>query len=187
NNELSQVDGSFTSNPDTLSESELVLYCLKSHDTRQMASELVKTLSGEASIVTMQNGIDNEEILSEVFGRERILSAETYVQAGLKRPGNVRQHGNISLVLGELDSQIKTQCSSIVQMFNEAGIRTKHADNIIRKKWNKLLWNVTFNPLSSIVSTRVGEILENGYLRNLAESICLEAISVAKEMGVSIE
>lgn len=186
-NETYIVDGQFTEDPSDLAQSDLVLFSVKSNDTKSMAEFLNKELQTQSLVLTLQNGVDNEEVLKKVLGSERILSAATYVQAFVCSPGNVKQQGRIKLVLGELEKGAKSKCLQIIEVFNQAGIHTEYSPNIMEEKWNKLLWNVTFNPLSAIASVRIGEILDNEYLQNIAKDICLEAIQVAKRMNVPIE
>jgi len=181
------VDESFTNDLTDLADSDVILFCVKSNDTKTVAVQLKEVLEKETLILTMQNGVDNEEVLTEIFGSHRVLSAATYVQAAISRPGIVTQQGGMRLVMGELDSHTREECSRIVQVFQQAGISTNHVSNILEKKWNKLLWNVTFNPLSAVMSVRIREILEDTYLYDIAESICSEAIKVAQNMGMTTD
>jgi 2-dehydropantoate 2-reductase len=58
--------------------------------------------------MTLQNGVDNEEVLSTVFGEKRVLSSATYIQATQKEPGVVKQIGvSPKLVIGALDNSWK--------------------------------------------------------------------------------
>ncbi|KAB2338594.1 2-dehydropantoate 2-reductase [Cytobacillus depressus] len=185
--EVLHIRGTFTENLNDLLESELILFCVKSHDTKEMARELLPLVKKDTLILTLQNGIDNEELLCEVFGSKRILSCATYVQASIEEPGKVCQHGRVKMVIGELDHLTNEACSIIVKTFQQAGINTMHTSNILGKKWNKLLWNVTFNPLSAITTAKVGEILDDKNLRGTAESICKEAIEVASKVGMFLD
>src|SRR5699024_11402537 len=89
------IDHTFTDNLIDLSESELILFCVKSNDTERMAKQLLPVINKNALILTMQNGVDNEEVLCNIFGSHRVLSAATYVQAFLEAPGKVRQRGRV--------------------------------------------------------------------------------------------
>ena len=126
-------------------------------------------------------GVDNEEILCDTFGSHRVLSAATYVQAFLEAPGKVK------LLLGELDNITVNACLAVVETFQQVGINTKHVHNILEKKWKKLLWNITFNPLSAIVNAQVGQVLDDVYLNKTAACIAKEAIEVAIQIGIPID
>ncbi len=177
----------FTDNIEDLAASELILFCVKSNDTARMAEQLLPLLQGDALVLTMQNGVDNEETLEAAFGRDRVLSAATYVQAFLEAPGKVRQQGRVKLLIGELDSIAENACARVIDAFQTAGIDAVHSGQILKRKWDKLLWNVTFNPLAAASGARVGQILDNPPLRKTAEAISSEAIGVAVAAGIAVE
>src|SRR5699024_1357396 len=73
------IDRTFTDELIELSECELILFCVKSNDTERMAKQLLSVINENALILTMQNGVDNEVVLCNIFGSHRVLSAATYV------------------------------------------------------------------------------------------------------------
>lgn len=181
-----RIEGVFTDEFSSLNEADLILFCVKSTDTEETARRLLPVLKKDAYILTMQNGVDNEEVLSKVFGKERVFSSATYVQAGLQEPGVIKQIGDFRLVIGELARESVNTAQQIETLLNGAGIHTKHSSEIMNNKWKKYIWNVTFNPLSAVMGVNVGEILDNEHLRIIAEKICIEVISVAQKQGVHV-
>lgn len=180
------VDGTFTEHVADLADADLVLFCVKSNDTKEMAEQLKAILKETAMVMTMQNGVDNEETLLDVFGADRILSAVTYIQAAVDPPGKIRQQGRVKLVIGDLGSSSDI-VSDVVSLLQEAGVDTVPSENILSRKWNKLMWNATFNPLSALSGARVGEILDDDQLRKTAETICREVIDVAIHKGLPVD
>jgi 2-dehydropantoate 2-reductase len=184
-----KATGIFTDRYEKLSDSDLILFCVKATDTKEVATQLVPILKEDAYILTLQNGVDNEEVLRELFGVERILSAATYIQAHMKEPGVVKQIENpTKLVIGALTSEGDLAIvKEISELMNSAGIICHASSNILKVKWKKLLWNVTFNPLSALVEGKVGDILDDKGLRKTAEQIGRETISVANKAGIPLE
>jgi 2-dehydropantoate 2-reductase len=192
---VESIEGNFTATGiitdsyDALIDSDLVLFCVKATATKEVATQLVPIIKKDAYILTLQNGVDNEEILGEIFGNERILSAATYIQAHMKEPGVVKQIENpTKLVIGALTSEGNLPIvNEVSELMNSAGIISHVSSNILKVKWKKLLWNVTFNPLSALIEGKVGEILDDDGLRITAERVCGEAISVARKAGIPLE
>ncbi|GAA0485899.1 2-dehydropantoate 2-reductase [Salinibacillus aidingensis] len=182
-----RVSGTFMDRLSDLTNSDLVLFCVKSNDTEEVAKQLRHVLKDSALILTMQNGVENEEILEDVFGEGRVLSAATYIQASVEAPGRIRQQGRVKLVIGELDSSAADECAAVMEELNQAGIDTVQSRHILERKWKKLLWNATFNPLSAAAGARVGQILDDKYLHNTASAICSEVINVAIHKGISLD
>jgi 2-dehydropantoate 2-reductase len=183
------VSGIFTDKYESLYDSDLILFCVKATATKEVATHLVPILKEDAYILTLQNGVDNEEILANLLGGKRILSAATYVQAYMKEPGVVKQIENpTKLVIGALISEgYPPIVKEVSELMNSAGILCHISNNILKVKWKKLLWNVTFNPLSALVEGKVGDILDDAGLRKIAERIGGETIAVAKKVGIPIE
>src|SRR5699024_875379 len=66
-----RVDKQFIDDIADLADSYIVFFCYKSNDTQKMGKELNRHLKSEPVIITLQNGVDNEEVLCDIFGRER--------------------------------------------------------------------------------------------------------------------
>jgi 2-dehydropantoate 2-reductase len=182
------VDGDFTDRYESFVDIELLLFCVKSTDTIEVAKKLRPLLKASCLIMTLQNGVDNEEILSGIFGKERIVSAATYIQAMVTDTGVVKQIGvPPQLVIGTLDCQLAEKANVISTLFNAANIITYPSSNILHIKWKKLLWNVTFNPLTALMEVKVGAIYDDEGLYQTALTICKEAIAVANAAGMEIE
>ena len=180
--------GVFTDEYERLKDSDLILFCVKSTGTKEAASQLKPFLKPDAFVLTLQNGVDNEELLTQMYGKARVLSAAAYIQAQTMKPGVVRQIGiPPRLILGAMDSQNPGAVQSVLHLFKDAGIDARGTDDIMKIKWNKYLWNLTFNPLTAILKCKVGTILDDQALRDTAVRICKEAIEVANKAGISIE
>jgi 2-dehydropantoate 2-reductase len=182
------VTATFTDRAEDLSDIDLLLFCVKSTATAEMAKYLRPFLKEECLIMTLQNGVDNEEILSDTFGRDRILSAATYIQANVKEAGVVQQIGIAPrLVIGALSEGFTEKVNEITSIFNAAKIEIYPSANVLEVKWKKLLWNVTFNPLTAVIEEKVGTVFEHQALKNTAIKMCQEAMSIARKLGFNID
>lgn len=188
-NDLIKVQGCFTDGLENFSEVDLVIFSVKSNDTKEMASKLQPIIKNEAMIFTLQNGVDNEETLSQIFGRDRIISAAAYIQVHMKDIGIVKQIGDPPLFLiGAMNySKNKDYIQYLCTIFNEANIKAGVSENIVKVKWKKLLWNVIFNPLSALIEENTGVILDDPGLLSIAKMIGHESICVARAEGIEVE
>jgi 2-dehydropantoate 2-reductase len=182
------VDGNFTDQYESFSEIDLLLFCVKSTSTTEVAAKFLPILKESSLIMTFQNGVDNEEILASIFGEKRILSCATYIQAIVTEDGAVKQIGvPPRLLIGALDEEKIEQVNEISAKFNAANIETFTSRNILEIKWKKLLWNVTFNPITALIESKVGAVFENDGIHSTAVKICKESIAVARALGFEID
>lgn len=183
-----KVEGVFTDQYEALSDIDLLLFSVKSTATNEVAEKLLPILKQDCLILTLQNGVDNEETLSAIFGKKRVLSAASYIQAILKEPGVVKQiEHKPFLVIGALDESLTEKVKKISELFQSSNIDTRLSADVLEIKWKKLFWNVTFNPLTALLEIKVGEIYNNEGLYETAVTICKEAIAVSRSLGVAVQ
>ncbi|MBM7661961.1 2-dehydropantoate 2-reductase [Bacillus mesophilus] len=181
------VHATFTDQYDDISDADLVLFTVKSTETKSTIQKIKPYMDqGTARILTLQNGVDNEEVLIEMFGIERVLTGSAYISSQVKEPGHVVQQGNHAVFIGCLHHSQEQFVEQISLAFKEAGVTCILTDQIMKKKWDKLLWNVTFNPLSAVSKATVGEILDHEHLNNTAHQVLEEAINIAVASGIPI-
>lgn len=181
------VSGKFTGDIKSFSEVDLILFTVKSHDTMEMAKNLQAIVKGDALIMTLQNGVDNEEKLVEFFGEKRVLSAATYVQGRIASPGVAELRGSTKMVIGSLHESIDAKAKELVDLFKKADMSVSYTDKIMEQKWQKFLWNITFNPLTALMKVRVGELLHNKHLYKVAEDVLLETLKVAQALDIDLD
>lgn len=180
------VAATFTDRIEALADCELILLCVKSGDTKETAKRLKEVVSPSTYVMSFQNGVSNEEVLLDVFGKEQVLSAVVYVQASVESPGVVKQSGRYSLVIGAPTEEEQEATGKFVSLFSEAGVRAVPSQRVMSRKWKKYLWNLMFNPLSAATDQSVGQILDDPYLKDIAWTIGSESVSVAQALGYSL-
>ncbi len=99
-----------TDDPVEIGACDAVLFCVKSYDTEQAARILPKLLHDDTAVVSLQNGIDNEEKLAAAIGEPHVLGGAAYVFAELIGPGVVEHRGGPgTIAFGELGKAFKPE------------------------------------------------------------------------------
>ena len=85
---------------------DVVLFCVKTYDTIA-AAELIHPIVGPKTVVlSVQNGIDNEERITQIVGEQAVIGAVAQVTALVEAPGVVAQTaGPGRILLGELTGE----------------------------------------------------------------------------------
>ena len=133
--------------PGEIGVCDLVLIGLKTTANDQFARLLPPLLGEQTAVLTLQNGLGNEERLAQLFGGERILGGLCFVCLNRVGPGLVHHtaHGNV--LLGEFQRPAQARTESIAALFNRAGVPCEVTDNLDQAHWRKLVWNIPFNGL----------------------------------------
>lgn len=169
---------------------DLVIVLVKSFATKEAVSQLKETnVIGENTLVmSLQNGLGNEETIAEVVGEANVISGKTYVGGRLLSPGYVSAgvKGKYTYI-GELTGEITDRIQAVCDEFNKAGLLCEVSDNIKGLIWDKLLINVAVGALCGITRLPYGPLYEEEYIKETAVAAIQEGIDVAKAAGVKLK
>src|SRR5579862_1416114 len=129
-------------------DAEIVLFCVKTTDTASTARELAPLLPKHAVVISMQNGVDNAELIQAASGLHA-LAAAVYVAASVPSPGSVKHVGRGDLVLGPKNATTER----IAAIFERAGVPCKLSDHLAAELWTKLVWNCGLNAIYTLSYT----------------------------------
>ena len=130
--------------PSAVKDADLVLFCVKSGDTESAGADIAPFLSPHASVLSMQNGVDNAARLSTVIGRHAI-PVVVYVATEMAGTGHVRHHGRGDLAIGPSGAS-----AAIASLMTAAGLPSEVSDRVFDALWTKLIINCAYNGLSAI-------------------------------------
>ena len=178
--------------PEPVRDADLVLLCVKSADTASAAREIAPRLRAGATVVSMQNGVDNVERARAAAPGLDPLAAVVYVGASMGGPGHVVHAGRGDLVLGAYpggpggpggagDGRV----ARIAATFERAGIACRPSDDVRAELWTKLTMNATFNPISALARARYGPLVADAAIVATARVLIEECVAVARADGVA--
>jgi 2-dehydropantoate 2-reductase len=167
-------------------EPDVVLLTTKSFDTEKAVIELQPVITGDSVVISLQNGIGNEELIARYVGEERTMGGMVITGFELKAPGEVRVTVSAdNTKIGEFCTIITPRLGRIVAVFNEAGIPTEAVNNIQMHIWAKALYNAALNPLSAIFRVSYGK-LANPFSFAIIADLIHEAFKVAEAEKVEL-
>jgi len=98
--------------------------------------------------------------------------------------GELRRQGARPMAPAEPTQGVDLQ--AIKALFEGAGIPCQVSENIMRTKWEKMCWNVVFNPLTVLINDRVSKAISHPEMRAMIRLIVDEAVAVAQADGVEL-
>ena len=166
---------------------DVVIVLVKSFATADAARQAEALLGPETVVLTLQNGLGNEQALASVLGAQRVLQGITYVGGRLIGPGQVSSGvAGKRTVIGELDGRVTPSVRRIADAFGAAGLATEVADDITGAVWDKLLVNVSTGALSALTRLTYGDLMADPGLERTACAAVQEGIDIATALGVSL-
>ena len=133
--------------PEQIGVSDLVLVALKTTANDQLARLLPPLVGPGTAVLTLQNGLGNEEKLAALFPAGQIMGGLCFVCLNRVEPGVVHHIDHGRIVLGEFQRWPEPRTHDIASMIRHAGIPCEVTDNLARAHWEKLVWNIPFNGL----------------------------------------
>lgn len=167
--------------PDAVRGADLVLFCVKSTDTEAAAAQIAPHLAPGALVLTLQNGVDNDERARSVLRTHEVAAAVVYVATGMAGPGHVKHNGR-----GELVIAPSARGEEVAQALRAAGVPTEISDNVRGALWAKLVLNCAYNALSAITQLPYGVLVRNEGVPGVLRDVVAECLAVARAEGVTI-
>jgi len=166
-------------------EPDVALICVKANQTKKAAEEIASWIDLQTSVLTLQNGLGNLELLEEVFGKGRVLGGVTAEGATLLGPGHAKHAGQGQTIIGPA-GKADGPVAQIVHAFEGAGFDASSADEVETLIWGKLIVNVGINALTAIIRVKNGLLPAMPGAKTVMEMAVGEAVSVAHAKGIKL-
>ncbi|SEB50084.1 MULTISPECIES: 2-dehydropantoate 2-reductase [unclassified Beijerinckia] len=161
-------------------DADVVLFCVKSSDTEATGRMIAPHLKPDATILCLQNGVDNAERLSAVL-KQTVLPTAVYVATEMAGPGHVRHYGRGELIIGA-----SAPSPRIADVLSEAKIPTTVSADVISALWTKLVANCSYNALSAVSQLPYGRLIEIDGVRDTIRNTIDECMTVANAAGITL-
>src|SRR5438094_5716269 len=127
---------------------DLVIIAVKATSNGDLLDLIPPLLHEHTMLVTLQNGLGNEEFLAEHFGAERVLGGLCFICVTRISRTEVQAYDCGTLAIGEYGRNASKRAHVIASQFAACGINCSVTDDLALERWRKLVWNIPFNGLS---------------------------------------
>ena len=165
---------------------DLVLVCVKSYDTAAAAAALRPVVGPETIVLSLQNGIENEEVLARALGLPPLMIAFTRIGVALVAPATIEYSGRGTIVFGEPDGRETSRARRVAEALAAAGVPYQLHSEILVPTWEKLAWNAGFNAVTTLTQSSVAEVLADPASRDLVVTAMEEVDAVATALGIPV-
>jgi 2-dehydropantoate 2-reductase len=192
--QIQSKDGNFTltqvqayGSTSEIGPCDLVIVALKASSNNSLKDLIPPLLHSTTAILTLQNGLWNDEFLAEEFGKERIMGGLCFVCLNRIAPGVIHHFGYGKIAFGEFGRKPQERTREIAEMFKRSGVDCEVVENLLEARWKKLMWNIPFNGLTIAAGgIDVAQVLANPILFERTRKLMREIIDAAAKFGFSI-
>jgi 2-dehydropantoate 2-reductase len=175
------VPVSATDDPIEVGPVDLILFCVKTYDTDAAAESIRPLIHPETMLLSLQNGIDNEERIARATGHTSGIGAVAYVTSAIKAPGVVAQtSGPGKIIFGELSGGASARTERLRDVLQGAGITAEVHPDIRVVLWQKFLFICAFSGVTTVTRLPIGTILADSVTRALFRGTVEEVEAVVR-------
>jgi 2-dehydropantoate 2-reductase len=172
--------------PDEIGVCDVVLIGLKTTANDQFPKLLPTLVGSHTALLTLQNGLGNEEALAKLFSVERIMGGLAFVCLNRTAPGIIHHIDHGKIVIGEFQRWPEPRTHDIATMFRHAGVPCSVTDNLGCAHWDKLAWNIPFNGLGLASSAGCDAFMEKIPVRRTDECLTTDKLLAHPEWSVIV-
>jgi len=172
---------------DAIGPVDLVLIALKATNNEALLQLIPPLLHQQTILLTLQNGLGNEDFLAQHFGADRVMSGLCFICLNRISPGLIEHLDYGHLNIGEFVGQAKARTHDVVREFQQCGVVCRVVDNLMQERWGKLVWNIPFNGLTIAAGgITTADVLRDHSLHAAALALMDEVIQGAKSCGYNL-
>jgi len=136
-------------------------------------------------LISLQNGLDTEEAIAEIFGKENTLRIVVNYAGNLVGNGTVKlSFFNSPNYIGTIDAAADEHARELAQVITDAGLETVFSKEIKKHEWTKTILNAALSPVCALTRRTMKQMMQLIDTRSLAEAILREGIEVAGANGI---
>ncbi len=163
---------------------DLVIVAVKTTSNGDLVDLVPPLLHERTMMLTLQNGLGNEEFLAANFGADRVLGGLCFIAVERHSKAEVERYAYGQLILGEFGRPSQPRTHEVAAEFTPANVRCTVTEDLALERWRKLIWNIPFNGLSIVAGgIDTAAILGHKDLRELTLALMAEVIATANKCG----
>ncbi|MBH0190348.1 MAG: ketopantoate reductase family protein, partial [Nitrospira sp.] len=189
---IRSAGGTFTVRPQAASDArqlpkpDLIILGVKAYHLDEVMDQIEPVVSAKTVLLTLQNGIDNEDRLIARFKRDCVVGGVAYIYSRIAAPGVIDHYKKGAVAIGELMGHESERLLAIKDLFTTAGIPCQLSKDIRRSKWEKMCWNCVFNPITVLINDSVARALDHPELFAVIRQIVGEVTAVSAAVKVPL-
>ena len=139
-----------------------------------------------AAVVSLQNGLGNEEVIAELV--PRVIRGSIITAGAVVAPGVVRYDAPGDSWFGPFEPRPASmgETERLARLLTDGGLRTHALSDARGPQWTKVVFNSATSPLSALTGLSVGRVCTDAELRPQVDALIAEALAVCDKAGITL-
>lgn len=168
---------------------DIVIYTCKAEQLADAMSQSAQLLHAKSCLLSLQNGLGSEERIAQAFPYHPVLGGTAFICAERRQANHVLHTaaGRLRIGTWNTDNTREVAAADILHtMFNYAKVTCELSTDIRFDLWHKLLWNASFNVVTTLSATNVGTLLAIADGEAMIREAMQEVLAVAHAEGIML-
>ena len=176
-----------TDDPASVGEVDYVIIGVKLWATEEAGRAILPMVGRNTTVLSLQNGVECDDILADIVGRDRLIGGVAFIASSIARPGVIAHIGTMQrVVIGELGGGSSPRVDRLRAAMRDAGIAADISDDIQRTIWEKFVFLVGLSATTTLMRTTIGPIRQDPDSRAFLHDVMREAVAVGRARGVAL-
>lgn len=176
-----------TESPADVGPVDCVIMGVKLWDTEETGRIIAPMLGPDTAVLSLQNGIDGDEILAPIVGRERLIGGVAFIASSISEPGTIKHIGTMQrIVIGEPDGSGSARLTALHEAMTAGGIDAEISQDIDRTIWEKFVFLVGMSSTTTLMNSTIGPIRSDPEGREFLHSVFREVTAVGRARGIDL-
>ena len=167
---------------------DIVILMVKATQTDGVMPDVMHCVGEHTVVVSLQNGIGNDEILMKYVPKTRIMYGAGVIGTELAGPGCCvsKPEDGIQMFFGAVEKSPETDAAGkyLEECFERGGCHASFEDDVRVLLWKKAVTNSGYNAVCAVTRMRLHFVMDNEWGMKLLMNVWKEGCAVAKALGV---
>ena len=176
-----------TDNPADVGPVDCVIMGVKLWDTKETGRAITPMLGPDTAVLSLQNGVDGDDILAPIVGRERLIGGVAFIASSISELGTIKHVGTMQrIVMGEPEGGSSERVAALHKIMKAGGINAEISDDVERTIWEKFVFLVGMSSTTTLMNSEIGPIRSDPEGREFLHNVFREVTAVGRARGVEL-
>lgn len=176
---------SYITDTNDIKDVDLVILATKGYHLEDSIVSWKPLVSDRTFLLPLLNGVKHYQILSERFGKEKVLGGLAHIVATLDDIGHISHTSQVDkITFGALHRKQEPICEALAKWTSQANIQSALSDNINETIWEKYMFITAFSGVTTASDVTTGPIREVGATKDIFIQLLREMKAIANAEGV---
>ena len=167
---------------------DMVILMVKATQTADVMADTMPCIGPETVVVSLQNGLGNDEVLAQFVETDRILYGSGLIGTELAGPGVCvsKPEKGIQMHFGAVHNNPKADAAgkALEACFQAGGCNASFDEDVRPYIWKKVIANSGYNGVSAVMRLKVKETFADPYGHDIVMHVWKEGCAVAQALGI---